>query len=418
MRLQNFSAMSDQTPTSKLSDFSDKKIYRIAAAAYPNTIHLREWMTDNLVNCGFNLGIFSSSPTAITSALKVSKPEGFDLIVSHPNLWADKEKCIAFMDSILDNSEIAKPFGWGFQDQLLLTDLEKLKTLYHVILNYNHSENPKRVFLNLAGLSQEDTTDDDVKAYENYLNDIQENFDPIVWSYDLYPIIQNPCDISVELKDFYNNLEIFHKRSQESGRPFWTHIQSQALIHNTGRELPIPKEEYMRFEVFSSLAYGAKGLVWWRYCQQDNLSNETYMAALADRDGNPTPLWYLAQKINREVEKFEKLFGEGEICDIRHFKTEGLGNVTQLTLPYGPIKNIDCNGGTGFMISKLEYNDQRYFIIVSHDIQSTQKIEFELLYNLAIVDCTEDLYAQESITTSNLSFTRILYPGGYLILKY
>ena len=65
-------------------------------------------------------------------------------------------------------------------------------------------------------------------------------------------------------------------------------------------ECPPAKEEYLRFEAFSALGYGAQGIVYWTLGQRKSSPHETYTTALINLKGEKTAAWYVAKKVNLE----------------------------------------------------------------------------------------------------------------------
>lgn len=125
-------------------------------------------------------------------------------------------------------------------------------------------------------------------AYESYLNDYllssDNNQRPSVFGFDYY-LESDPISIT----NYFYNLSIIRTKAQ--GRPFWSYPRVSTL--NDGS---IDADlSYIRFGVYSALAYGSKGLIY--YCYETRLSN----TALAS-DGITTTKYTWVQGINNYIE--------------------------------------------------------------------------------------------------------------------
>lgn len=157
--------------------------------------------------------------------------------------------------------------------------------------------------------------------YEEYVSLFEQNFHPGVLSYDLYPIAENAWGIYMSneaYQNFYGNLIFYACRTYDrstncKGRKFWAYVESLTMkAYNENDVLcprfPKAKEEYMRFEAFSALAFGAQGIKYWTYGDRGPNGREVYYGALMDIDGNLNEAWYGAQKVNLEIHALKDVF--------------------------------------------------------------------------------------------------------------
>ena len=85
-------------------------------------------------------------------------------------------------------------------------------------------------------------------TFQNYLDSLLLNLSPASFSYTLY--------LNYEMsKNYYEFLEIIRDKSIEYQVPSWSFTISPPPEH-----YPYPEKSYLRVQVFSALAYGAKGL--------------------------------------------------------------------------------------------------------------------------------------------------------------
>lgn len=165
--------------------------------------------------------------------------------------------------------------------------------------------------------------------YEVYLNAFQHFFKPSFYCYDLYPIseisrlvfegIKNIVTnkeegyINVFYNAFFEKLELYSTMVRRYKRPFWNYMKSMCFLkqdkkNNDYNFSPPVLEQYLRFAAFSTLAYGAKGLLYWTYAPGQGNDEERYLSALTNWRGGRTATWYFAQKINTEIQNFKDIF--------------------------------------------------------------------------------------------------------------
>lgn len=125
---------------------------------------------------------------------------------------------------------------------------------------------------------------------------------PTMLSYDHYPVTVGSDEEIREQKrrpnvfpqhkiivkhDFFECLDLLRNLSNLHGLPFWAFTCS--VRHGA---YPTPTEGHMRFQLFSDLAYGAKGLQYFTYAHD---------GAMVRPDGSTTETWEMAKRINAEI---------------------------------------------------------------------------------------------------------------------
>lgn len=139
-------------------------------------------------------------------------------------------------------------------------------------------------------------------TYERFLKEYVRLAKPAYLSYDHYPITvasgdflaRNadkpyvfPKDKIVVKSDYFYCLDTFRSFSNILDIPFWAFACS--VRHGP---YPPPTEGHIRFQLFNSLAYGAKGLQYFTYSHDQ---------AMIRQDGSTTPTWEIARKVNAEI---------------------------------------------------------------------------------------------------------------------
>lgn len=113
---------------------------------------------------------------------------------------------------------------------------------------------------------------------------------PPVLSFDRYPILTTGLDIN-----YFDNWAIIRRAGLAAGIPTWVYIQS---VKYNRRELPT--EAQLRWQANTSLAYGAKGILYFTYWTPDPARGEAFERAIILPDGERTPLYDAAMRLNHE----------------------------------------------------------------------------------------------------------------------
>lgn len=147
---------------------------------------------------------------------------------------------------------------------------------------------------------------------DTYLSDtVQTPLD--VASYDHYPVLEDRVR-----GDYFYNMQSMLNRTD--GRPIWAYINTSAHL-----DYPEPTESQLRFMAFCPIAYGAKGLIYFKYDPGSNLGpvalgSFTYTSApLVDENGEPDQKYYTAQQINHFIHNLlGPIVMQSKLLDVNH----------------------------------------------------------------------------------------------------
>ena len=154
------------------------------------------------------------------------------------------------------------------------------------------------------------------------------------------------------------------------------------ILDENGNEswaLATPTESRMRFEAFSSLAYGAQGLLYFTF-RKNGLNDdktESFSHAPIDADGNKTATYYAVKKVNDEIARYNNIFYGAQMLEVRHAGTTVWTGVTMLDGKFGPLVRIRGNNPE-VLVSLLKNGNQHYLVIVSHEPDVPQTILCDL----------------------------------------
>jgi hypothetical protein len=131
-----------------------------------------------------------------------------------------------------------------------------------------------------------------VSSYAEYLRRFVKEVQPDVLSMDHYPMFKPGEDG----RDAYcENLAAMREVSQEAGIPFWNFFNTMPYGPHTD-----PTEAQLRWQMHASLAYGAKGVLY--FCYYTPISHEFPKGgAIIGRDNLPTRHYGQAKRLNGEV---------------------------------------------------------------------------------------------------------------------
>lgn len=176
-------------------------------------------------------------------------------------------------------------------------------------------------------------------SYDDYMDTWLETIQPNYYSYDSYPCLES----GGEIFDYYYNLDLVRSKTRALEIPFWGFIQTLKIGNTPGvpdkRE---PTREDIRWQVFSNLAFGAKGIQYFCYWTPGN-TGETFGDAMIDRDGNKTERYGYVKELNAEFRAYSDVLvnahAEGVILNKKATDTRFKLYTPALT-GFGPVKSV------------------------------------------------------------------------------
>lgn len=357
--------------------------------------------------CGFSIISYALSAKNIDRAVELSKECNISLIVRTGKLLQPDGREI--LVKYRNTNEI---IGWYLRDEPLYDELDTLKFYYERIRKSNPE---KLVYFNLIG--------DNIKkyigpsnGYTDYLNHINQQFHPMLWSYDCYPIAEDKGNIKVSYDLFYSNLETFRMVSTKTQTPFWAYCQSMEY-RNKKVYRPKCTIPFLRFEAFSALAYGAQGIVYWAYAQQNTNKGDVFLSAPINLAGERTKEWYDVKSVNSEIAAFSKIFKNANVIDCQHTGDRLIKDTKKYNGAFWPLSHC-TSGKLGILISLIHSSDDYYLVIVNHDVENDQNISLRFQDNIKGGELVFQGDGMGIIQHRfSHQFNKKLTPGGYAILK-
>ncbi len=191
----------------------------------------------------------------------------------------------------------------------------------------------------------------DAEKYDAYVEKFVKICRPTQLSYDHYALMD---DGSLR-GSYWQNLEQMRAAAVRHQLPFWNIVLATA--HFNYRE---PTAADMRFQVYSTLAYGGRGISYFTYFAPQ-VGN--YRNAPIDQFGNPTPAWGVLQNINLQIQKLAPTLLKLKSDAVYHF-----GAIPQGC--HGPETNslVSAIGGEIAAGDFTHEDGNRYVMLVNKDL--------------------------------------------------
>lgn len=256
------------------------------------------------------------------------------------------------------------------------------------ISKYFRSVDPKRLpyinlFPNYASSDQLDTAD-----YRSYLEVYRTKVKPEVLSYDYYTFAKD----NVERKTYFQNLGDVSDSAFAQGKPFWnTVLSADHLFYRR------PNLGEMRWQVHSSLAYGANGILYFTYWPDPKMQAPD-QPAVVDKNGKPTELYDIIKEVNLEAIR------TAHVLEGYHFESVFHGG----TLPLG-TKPVPANfpleiGGQNALVAQFSNNSQKMWMVMNRDFKQDTSLLVQLpdsMTNVEVFDSKANTWIKETIGASH-----------------
>src|SRR3954468_4878956 len=201
------------------------------------------------------------------------------------------------------------------------------------------------LFPNYADASQLGT-----KSYDEYIEKFIAECKPPVISYDHYALMEG----GGMRGEYFANLESVRRAAVKHKIPFWQIVLSVGCLNY--RE---PSAIDMRFQVFTSLAYGARGLAYFKYFTP---AMGNYRNGPIDPFGHETAMWPVMRQINLQVAKLAPTLNKLTSERVYHFGSVPAGCT-------GPDeKSLVKNISGPMLVGDFTHEDgTQYIMIVNKD---------------------------------------------------
>lgn len=237
-------------------------------------------------DCGFNMAGFVApeSLDAVQAAgLKAIVSYG-PLHVSDPNVSEEQmEKTAA--EIVQKVGKHPGLYGYYLRDEPLAGLFPALARAAQALRKADPNAVPYiNLFPNIANVEQLG-----VASYDEYLEKFIATVKPSFVSYDHYALMDDGS-----LKDgYFQNLEAVRAAALKHDLPFWNIVLSNSHFHYAE-----PYEAGFRFQVFTTLAAGARGISYFTYLAP---LTGNYRLAPVDQFGHKTRTWDMLRDVNLQI---------------------------------------------------------------------------------------------------------------------
>jgi hypothetical protein len=265
----------------------------IGAPAYANQVESYQMMKD----MGFTFadgGFPAYTPEDIKKMLECCRQVGLKAMVDDPRLYHPlqrvndpnwKETYAAVCAEYVNDPSV---YGLGIQDEPRSDYFQSMKDAAEII----HKLNPDTfVFANLLP-TYATTVQLGTPTYEEYLDMYLKTVKPSVLCYDHYALM---ADGTIRT-DYFENLDLIRKYAQKYNVIPWNTILSWKHLGYAE-----PSDAQMRWQVYTSMAYGMKGIMYFVYWAPKEWEKDNPYRAIVDYDGKPTRMGEGVRQLNAEM---------------------------------------------------------------------------------------------------------------------
>ncbi len=265
----------------------------IGAPAYANQVESYQMMKD----MGFtfaNGGFPAYSPEEIQKMLECCRKVGLQAMVDDPRIYHPLQRVKdpnwkeAYAAACAEYVNDPAVYGLGIQDEPRSDYFQSMKDASEII----HKLNPETfVFANLLP-TYATTVQLGNPTYEDHLDMYLKTVKPTVLCYDHYALMAD----GTTRTDYFENLDLIRKYAQKYHVIPWNTILSWKHLSFTE-----PTDAQMRWQVYTSLAYGMKGIMYFVYWAPKEWEKDNPNRAIVDYDGQPTRMGKGVKQLNAEM---------------------------------------------------------------------------------------------------------------------
>ncbi|MCO5238225.1 MAG: hypothetical protein M9933_18360 [Chitinophagaceae bacterium] len=202
----------------------------------------------------------------------------------------------------------------------------------------------------------------EAKDYEEHLDQYVKICKPPYLSYDNYSLFEGG---RLDEDRFFGNIESIRGKTLQSGIPFWN-----VILSNSHFNYAEPSEATLAIQVYSTLAYGGKGIGYFTYYtpQAGN-----YRLGPIDRFGYRTKTWKMMRNINLQIHSLAAVYGK--LKSINVFHTD---HVPRNGHGIESAKLVESVSGASLLVGEFVHpNGKPYAMVVNKSMQSSVKFDIQ-----------------------------------------
>ncbi len=200
-----------------------------------------------------------------------------------------------------------------------------------------------------------------VDTYAEYLESYIQTVRPAFLSYDHYALMSD----GTVRKGYFYNLETVRTTALRHSLPFWN-----IVLGNAHYDYAAPSDAGLRFQLYTTLAYGARGISYFTYFTP-NIGN--YRLGPIDQFGQKTPTWGLMRNVNMQLHRIGQVYVRLRSLGVFHYPDvpEGCSGIETSRW----IERVD---GGNLMVGEFEgAGGEPFALVVNKSLQQSAKIEVQ-----------------------------------------
>jgi hypothetical protein len=234
-------------------------------------------------------------------------------------------------------------------------------------------------------------------TYDEYLEKFITTCNPPIISYDHYAIFEG----GGMRGEYFANLESVRRAALKHNIPFWQIVLSVGCL--SYRE-PSPAD--LSFEIYTSLAYGARGIAYFKYLTP---AVGNFRGGPIDQFGHENPMWHAMQQLNLQIGKLAPTLLKLKSDRVYHFGDVPTGCA-------GPDDKSLVESIAGpFLVGDFTHEDgSRYFVLVNKSLTNSAYCAVKLRKPATRIDLVS---AYTGAATPFVGEQCYLAPGQGAVLK-
>ena len=239
------------------------------------------------------------------------------------------------------------------------------------------------------------------ETYREHVSQFLEVVKPAVLSWDHYALLADS-----ERANYFENLEVCREETLRAGVPFWQIILSTP--HYGYRD---PKPGDFRWQDFTTLAYGGKGIMYFTYWAVSEFQN-----AVVDAEGRPTGHYPMIRRVNERVLAWAPVLLRCRSLAVYHAEPLPLG-----THGVSPNPVVEAIQGDGLVGVLKDDAGTTYLLVVNRSPRAESRVRVTLregVRHAAFASGTEPLiWRPIVIPESSRCLSMRLSPGQARLLR-
>jgi hypothetical protein len=265
-------------------------------------------------------------------------------------------KAVVFSAGIAPAEMPASPACWGYalRDEPGAADFPALRAQVDAVRQARPGMLAYiNIFPNYASETQLGTP-----TYGEYVARFLKEVGVDVLSMDHYPVFHP--DQKDGRDNYCVNLGVMREQSQAAGVPFWNFFNTMPYGPQTD-----PTEDQLRWQIYASLTYGAKGVLW--FCYYTPVSPEFPKGgAIIARDGQRTRHWEQARRINAGVKNLGPVLMKLTSTDVRRVTPECTPAEVLKDAPIREITRDAVDPPNDYLVGLFRHEDGRRAVMLTN----------------------------------------------------